>query len=285
MGEISAISWTDATFNGWIGCTKVGPPCDFCYAADTDARYQYGVPKAERRTDGSAPHWGPGAPRHRTAAAYWRNPLKWNEAAKARGVPMKVFAHSLSDVFDNEVDESWRADLFALWRETPWLRWIVVSKRVPNMPKMLPKDWGDGYPNVGLVATTGDQDEFDRDAPRLLAVPARWHGFSLEPQLGFIDPAIDAVTKHRGSIWLITGGESRQPEHARSGIAPRSYDLAWTRVVVRSAILRPNLYAFVKQSGANPVGGFAVPTDGMGKDPMQWPPDVRAQHFPPELLA
>jgi protein gp37 len=32
MGENSAIEWTDHTFNPWIGCTKVSPGCDRCYA-------------------------------------------------------------------------------------------------------------------------------------------------------------------------------------------------------------------------------------------------------------
>jgi hypothetical protein len=32
MSEHSAISWTDATFNPWWGCTKVSPACDHCYA-------------------------------------------------------------------------------------------------------------------------------------------------------------------------------------------------------------------------------------------------------------
>lgn len=32
MAETTGISWTDSTFNPWIGCTKVGPGCDNCYA-------------------------------------------------------------------------------------------------------------------------------------------------------------------------------------------------------------------------------------------------------------
>ena len=32
MAEKTGISWTDSTFNPWIGCTKVGPGCDHCYA-------------------------------------------------------------------------------------------------------------------------------------------------------------------------------------------------------------------------------------------------------------
>ncbi len=33
MAENSAISWTNHTFNPWIGCTRVSPACDGCYGA------------------------------------------------------------------------------------------------------------------------------------------------------------------------------------------------------------------------------------------------------------
>lgn len=39
MGETTEISWTDATFNPWIGCSKVHTGCLNCYAeADMDKR-------------------------------------------------------------------------------------------------------------------------------------------------------------------------------------------------------------------------------------------------------
>jgi len=38
MGENSKIEWTDHTFNPWVGCTKVSPGCDHCYAESWSAR-------------------------------------------------------------------------------------------------------------------------------------------------------------------------------------------------------------------------------------------------------
>ena len=39
MSANTAIEWCDHTFNPWIGCTRVGPGCDHCYAeADFDKR-------------------------------------------------------------------------------------------------------------------------------------------------------------------------------------------------------------------------------------------------------
>src|SRR5690606_1286552 len=100
MGENTKIEWAHHTFNPWEGCTKVGPGCDHCYAENRNARF----------AGGEAINWGPGAPRRRTSASNWNNPIRWNAEAERLGVRYRVFCASLADVFDNEVDPQWRAD-------------------------------------------------------------------------------------------------------------------------------------------------------------------------------
>lgn len=190
MGENSAISWTDHTFNGWLGCTEVSPACDGCYAR-VMMQDRYGRVK-----------WGAGNPRVRTSVANWRKPLSWNRKATETGERPRVFCSSLADVFDNEVPQTWRDDLWALLRATPNLRWILLTKRIGNARKMLPTDWGAGYANTGIMSTLENQEVWDRDYPKLAATPARWHGVSAEPLLGRIDIG-DARPD-----WIITGGES-----------------------------------------------------------------------------
>lgn len=129
MAETTGISWCDSTFNPFIGCTKVSPGCDHCYAeALMDKRWH----KVQ---------WGAGQPRQRTSAANWKQPLKWEREAAAfmaeHGRRRRVFCASLADVFDNEVPSEWRADLFALIRATPNLDWLVLTKRVGNVVPML----------------------------------------------------------------------------------------------------------------------------------------------------
>ncbi len=188
MAEESAISWTDATFNPWIGCTRVSPACDHCYAARDN----------ERR--GWVSGWGAGVPRRRTSVSNWNNPLRWNRKAALSGRPLRVFCASLADIFDNEVPQEWREDLWQLMRETPHLRWIPLTKRIGNAPKMLPPDWP--FANAGLMSTLENQEVWDRDFGKLMAVPAAWHGVSAEPLLSRIDIG-DAAPD-----WIITGGES-----------------------------------------------------------------------------
>lgn len=63
----SHIQWTDHTFNPWEGCTKVSPGCANCYAEARNVRFTGGK------------NWGKGAPRRRTSASNWRQPLKWTK--------------------------------------------------------------------------------------------------------------------------------------------------------------------------------------------------------------
>jgi protein gp37 len=201
MGENSAISWTDNTFNPWIGCTKVSPGCDHCYAeADFDHR-------KHRVT------WGTGNPRSRTSESYWRNPFKWNREAAKTGERPRIFCSSLADVFDNEVPLEWRDDLWGVIRATPLLRWMLLTKRIGNVLKMVPPDWP--FPHVGIMATIVNQEEWDRDFPKLMSVPTPWRGVSAEPLLGPID-----IGQARPD-WVITGGES--------GPRARPIDAAWVR--------------------------------------------------------
>ena len=107
MAKQTNISWTDHTFNPWIGCTKVSAECLYCYA-ETVAR------KPAIQTE-----WGKGKPRRPASADTWKEPIRWNEQAKRDGVRRKVFCASMADVFDPEAPEGSRTRLFKLIREDP----------------------------------------------------------------------------------------------------------------------------------------------------------------------
>lgn len=232
MSDNSKIEWTDHTFNPWWGYQKVGPGCDHCYAEALD-----------KRTGGA--HWGPHAERRRTKD--WSGPRRWQKHARhymeLHGRRQRVFCASMADVFDNAVPPEWRADLWQVIRETPDLDWLLVTKRIGNAPAMVPPDWPLAFPNVTLLITVVNQEEADRDVPKLLAMPAARRGISAEPLLGPIDFTFvgnaapvpgsvryDALTGHAlpydgvfGSVrawatnkaqpcakldWIIAGGES-----------------------------------------------------------------------------
>ena len=225
MAENSRIEWTHHTFNPWIGCQKVGPGCDHCYAEARDRRF----------TGGSL--WGPHAPRRRTSAANWRKPLAWNRAAAAAGERHRVFCASLADVFDNHVSiqPEWRDDLWRLIEATPNLDWMLLTKRPGNIGNMLPVpfDFDRLYPNVWLGCTVVNQAEADRDIPKLLKVPAKVRFLSMEPLLGQVDPTAlpygetigNAPTYQdalRGKLWMPAGSPS-WPTDPRATVGDRTY--------------------------------------------------------------
>lgn len=245
MAEVSGISWTDATFNPWIGCAKISPACDHCYAERENGRF------------GWVAHWGARASRKRTKPATWRQPLLWNEKAHESGVPIRVFSASLADIFDNEVPPEWRADFWKVVRDTPYLRWIILSKRIGNAPDMLPAGWP--FPHVGLMATIVNQREWDRDWPKLEAIPAAWRGVSMEPLLGYIE-----IGGARPD-WIITGGES--------GPDRRDLDMGAVRSI-RDQCAR-NVIAFHHKQN----GGLR------GKDAGCLVDGVEHKHFPSALAA
>jgi protein gp37 len=201
MAENSAISWTNHTFNPWVGCTKVSPACDGCYA-EAQMAGRFG------RVEWGGPGKGDGT-RDRTSPQTWRAPRKWDREAAAElartpgALPTFVFCASLADVFDNAVPPAWRRDLFELIRATPNLTWLLLTKRPGNIVKLfadtLPAtaDKRDAalervWPrNAAIGCTVVTQEEADRDIPKLLAAKAALNPafafLSMEPLLGPVD--------------------------------------------------------------------------------------------------
>lgn len=209
MAENSKIEWTDHTFNPWVGCTKISPGCDHCYAEGW-----------AKRTGGAALWQGE---RRRTTPDNWRKPLKWNAASFAanRSRPLtglvrpRVFCASLADVFDNQVPDEWRRDLICLIADTPWLDWLLLTKRPQLVERMMPDRRWSGWDHIWLGTTAENQAEADRRIPHLRAAPARTRFLSCEPLLEPVTPDLAGID------WLICGGES--------GGGARNMDPAWAR--------------------------------------------------------
>ena len=206
MAENTKIEWCDHTFNPWIGCTQVGPPCFNCYAeALMDKRY-------------GRVEWGPGKPRVRTSPSTWAQLRKWDRMAAAAGKPAFVFSLSLGDIWDNEVDPQWRRDAFDAARECPNLVMLYLSKRIGNAIEMA-REAGGLPPNAALGSTFGDQREYDRDRLKLKEAARELGALftfgSFEPLLGLV------ILDKNAPDWIIVGGES--------GPNARPMDIAWAR--------------------------------------------------------
>lgn len=227
MGERTGIAWTDHTFNPWIGCTKISPACDDCYAADMAARYGWA-------------QWGD-HPRQRTADSTWAQPRAWDRKAARDGVKRFVFCASLADVWDNQVDPAWRADLFKLCRETPNLIWLMLSKRIGNAEKMA-AEAGGLPPNVALGSTFANLEEYDRDRLKLQRardnLGALFSFGSFEPLLGLV------ILDKNAPDWIIVGGES--------GPSPRPIEAEWVRKLRDQCAELKRVFFFKQWGGRTP---------------------------------
>ena len=265
MGDSTKIEWCDATFNPWIGCTKVGPGCDNCYAENLmDTRF-------------NRVQWGPGQPRQRTTDANWRKPFAWDRQAAAEGRRYRVFCAS--------VPVRWRCDLFDVIRQTPNLDWLLLTKRIGNASSMIAEacrhanvyqygkelwrwlhDWRYFAPsNVWLGATIVNQAEADRDIRTLLVTRARVRFLSCEPLLGHVDLSngLNFDFQERRIDWVIVGGES--------GAHARPMSQAWAESLRRQCAERYIAFFMKQGSQANWPHWKAFE---------RWPSELQVREFP-----
>lgn len=202
MAEVSAIEWLKrvhkgviyegGTFNGWIGCHPVAPECANCYASGLNDKYKW------------VGGWKSGAPRYRTSASNWKQPLKWNREAAEWPIQRPVFGDSLCDWLDNEVPIEWLADYLRLIFDTPNLDWLLLTKRIENVYERLGLAaehiqksgndpaladailrWilhGQAPANVHLGLTVGSRNMLEH-LPFFRNVPAKVRFLSMEPLL------------------------------------------------------------------------------------------------------
>lgn len=221
MSSSTHISWTDRTVNPWWGCSKVSPACLNCYAEKLAWRF-------------AKLAWGRGSSRRKASENVLAQPLAWNRAAKRKGIRYRVFCASMADVFDEEVPEEWRAELWDIIRQCTELDWQLLTKRPENIASMLPPDWGDGWSHVWLGVTVEDQTRADQRIPILQSIPASIRFLSAEPLLGPVTLDLNGID------WVILGGES--------GPHYRPMHPDWARSV-RDQCLQRNVAFHLKQWG------------------------------------
>lgn len=212
MSEKTAISWCDHTWSPVWGCTQVskaetgGGGCDNCYAMALAHRFGYG--------------WN-GAPMREFGEHHWNEPVRWNKRAAKDGTRPKVFP-SMCDPLDKDWPDALRERFWRLVDATPYLTWLILTKRIGNYERLGPGAViGRDPANVWPGATVVNQPEYDRDIGKLLRIRARVHFLSVEPMLGPIDmrmggASIPDYSDHRPLArlgWVIAGGESGP--HAR----------------------------------------------------------------------
>ena len=112
----------------------------------------------------------------------------------------------MADVFEWKKGlEQWRQRLWTLIEQTPFLDWLLLTKRPHLVQRLTP--WGSEWPdNVWIGTTVENQRWVDKRLPYLEECPARIRFLSCEPLLAQID--LGSWLERRAVHWVIVGGES-----------------------------------------------------------------------------
>lgn len=226
MADRSGIEWTDATWNPTVGCTKVSPGCDHCYAERITKRFRQNFPQGFSLT---------------LRPEVLDLPLHWRR-------PRMVFVNSMSDLFHKNVPTSYIERVFAVMAACPQHTFQVLTKRAERLARLAPVlSWP---PNVWMGVSVESAAFLWRGA-YLKRVPAAVRFVSAEPLLNSL-AALDVSGLH----WVIAGGESQ------TGARPS--DPKWFREL-RDACLLSGVPFFLKQLGGHPNkrGGDQAILDGV----------------------
>lgn len=221
----SGIEWTEATWNPTVGCTKVSPGCDLCYAEKITRRFVNVFPNGFDLTL-----------REDAIEA----PLGWKR-------PRLVFVNSMSDLFHNDVPEAFIKRVFEVMGSTPHHTFQILTKRAERLARVASRlEW----PANVWMGVSVESDQYLWRVDYLRRVPAAVRFISAEPLLGSL-----RKLKLTGIHWLIAGGES-QP-----GCRPAEDE--WFREL-RDLCARRHVAFFLKQLGGHPSkrGGAAAVLDG-----------------------
>lgn len=183
MGDKSNIEWTDATWNPVLGCSKVSPGCQNCYAVPTSLRNEKMGAKDYREL--TVLH--PNGKRDWSGKVVCLDdrleiPLRWKK-------PRRIFVNSMSDLFHPEVPFEFIDKVFRVMRQAEQHTFQVLTKRPERMLEFLRQRQCalPPAPNVWLGTSVENQATADERIPLLLQCPAAIRWLSCEPLLGQVD--------------------------------------------------------------------------------------------------
>lgn len=191
MANLSAIEWTEATWNPTTGCDRTSPGCDNCYALTLAKRLKaMGLEKYQN--DGDERTSGPGF-RLTLHDDTLHIPLGWRK-------PRTVFVNSMSDLFHPEVPNNYIQRVFGVIANTPRHQYQILTKRTRRLAKIAPTlDW----PRNLWMGVSVESSRYRFRLDHLRSTGAEVRFVSAEPLLGPLED-LDLEGIH----WLIAGGES-----------------------------------------------------------------------------
>jgi protein gp37 len=213
--SLSKIEWTEETWNPTTGCTKVSAGCKNCYAEAMANRLK-----------------AIGTPVYENGFEFSILPERLEQPLKKKK-PTKYFVNSMSDLFYEDMPDSYLDDIFNIIEKTPQHIYQILTKREDRMSeyfrkKSIPK-------NIWLGVTSEDRKNGLPRIDKLRNLKATIKFISIEPlleDLGKINFA--------GIDWVIVGGES--------GPRARPMEEQWV-INIKRQCEEQNVAFFFKQWG------------------------------------
>lgn len=183
MSTQTSIEWTEQTWNPAVGCSKVSPGCAHCYAEAMSKRLQ-----------------AMGVNGYENGFALTLLPHRLEEPLRRRK-PTIYFVNSMSDLFHEEMPDSYIRQVFDVIRRAQQHTFQVLTKRAERMATFF-RDY-EPPRNAWLGVTVENRQHGIPRLDWLRQVPAHIRFVSVEPLLE------DLGTLNLGGIhWVIVGGES-----------------------------------------------------------------------------
>ena len=183
MSTKTSIEWTEQTWNPAVGCSKISPGCVHCYAEVMARRLR-----------------AMGVKGYENGFRLTLLPERLPEPLK-RKTPTVYFVNSMSDLFHEEIPDSYLEQVLAVIRQAPQHTFQILTKRAERMAAFFR-----GHqppPNVWLGVTVENRAHGLPRLDALRQIPAAVRFVSVEPlleDLGEVDLS--------GIDWVIVGGES-----------------------------------------------------------------------------
>lgn len=183
MATTSKIEWTEQTWNPVTGCTKVSPGCKHCYAEKMAGRLA-----------------AMGAGGYENGFELTLQPQRLDQPLE-RKKPTVWFVNSMSDLFHEDVPDSFIDQVMDTISKTPQHTYQILTKRSQRLPEYFATRTVPD--NVWLGVSVEDQKYGIPRIDHLRKVPAKIRFLSVEPLLEDIGD-VDLTGIH----WVIVGGES-----------------------------------------------------------------------------
>lgn len=211
----SSIEWTEMTWNPTTGCTKVSQGCKFCYAEIMTRRLK--AMGQEKYKEGFKT-----LKEHPETLAV---PYTWK-------TPKIVFVNSMSDLFHEDISDSFIKDVFSVMNDNPQHVFQVLTKRAERLFTIHSElKWTH---NIWMGVSVENLDVIER-IDYLRKTNARVKFLSLEPLIGPLKN-LDLLDID----WVIVGGES--------GHKPRPMETDWV-IDIQNQCKTSNVAFFFKQWG------------------------------------